>query len=283
MTQQPFKVGLIGRGIGASRSPRMHEREALANGWQLVYTLFDFATLELSERDLPRMLDTLEHDGYAGTNVTHPYKQAIMPHLDGLSGEAENVGAVNTVSFRDGRRIGYNTDVSGFEAAFARTLDRAALDDVVQIGAGGAGSATAYALLELGARRLTLYDIDEQRVRALIERLTVHFDSSAITLCTDLGAALGRADGIVNATPMGMAEYPGMPIPEGSLQSRHWVADVVYFPLETALLAAARRVGCRTMDGSGMAVWQAAGAFEIFTGHPADAARMARTFLSFDR
>lgn len=282
MTQQPFQVGLIGRGIGASRSPRMHEREAAANGFRLTYTLFDFAELELAEPDLPNMLETLERKGFAGTNVTHPYKQAIMQHLDALSTEAENVGAVNTVAFRDGRRIGYNTDVSGFEAAFRQTLDRAPLDHVVQIGAGGAGSATAYALLELGTRELTVCDLDELRVRALIERLTVHFASSSVTPCTDIGDALARADGIVNATPMGMAEYPGMPIPDGSLQSRHWVADVVYFPLETALLAAARRTGCRTMNGGGMAVWQAAGAFEIFTGLRADPARMMQTFLSFD-
>jgi len=281
--RRKFLTGLIGRGIQASRSPRLHEEEARAQGLHLIYLLYDFAELRLSATDLDRMLDTLELAGFAGVNVTHPYKQAIIEHLDALSGEADAIGAVNTVAFKDGQKIGYNTDASGFEAAFRQSLDDVALNDVVQIGAGGGGSATAYALLKLGVERLTIHDRDAQRARELIERMAAHFDSDRITVCADLLGSLARSNGIVNATPMGMAEYPGMPVPEASLREDLWVADIVYFPLETALLAAARRIGCRVMDGSGMAVSQAARAFEVFTGHPADTDRMARAFFATDQ
>lgn len=279
MTERRFLTGLIGRGIRESRSPRMHEREADAQGLRLVYSLFDFAELDFHERDLPRMLDALELAGFAGINVTHPYKQKIIEYLDELSSEAERIGAVNTVAFRTGRKVGYNTDASGFEDAFKRSLDAVALNDVLQIGAGGAGSATACALLHLGVRRLTIHDRDMKRAEALLDRMSKHFDPRRIALCADVRESLAASDGIVNATPMGMAEYPGLPVPEGSLRRELWVAEIVYFPLETALLAAARAKGCRVMDGSGMAACQAAGAFEILTGIPADPDRMARTFL----
>jgi shikimate dehydrogenase len=282
VAKRKFLTGLIGRNIGESRSPSLHEREADAQGLRLMYSLYDFAELDLSERDLPRMLDALELAGFVGVNVTHPYKQEIIVHLDALTAEAEKIGAVNTVAFRDGQRIGHNTDVSGFAAAFNRTLGSVALDDVVQIGAGGAGSATAYALLHLGAHRLTIHDRDARRADALIEKMATHFDPSRLARCTDLANSLAASDGIVNATPMGTVKYPGMPVPEGSLSKERWVAEVVYYPLETAFLAAAREAGCRVMDGSGMAVWQAAGAFEIFTGIKADTDRMATTFLEWN-
>jgi quinate/shikimate dehydrogenase (NAD+) len=278
MTGQRFLTGLIGRGILESRSPLLHEREADAQGLRLVYSLFDFADLGLSESDLPRMLAALELAGFAGVNVTYPYKQVVVSELDALSSEAERIGAVNTVQLRGGRRIGYNTDVTGFAAAFRQTLEGVGLDRVVQIGAGGAGSATAYALLDLGVKQLTVHDRDPQRALALIGQLSAHFDARRLMLCTDLSHTLATTDGIVNATPMGMTTHPGMPIPEDVLRSDHWVADIVYFPLETALLGAARRRGCRVMDGGGMAVWQAVGAFEVFTDCPADAERMTETF-----
>lgn len=279
MTEQRFLTGLFGRGILASRSPRMHECEADAQGLRLVYSLFDFAELGRSEGDLRRMLEAVELAGFAGINVTHPYKQTIMDHLDELSPAAGRIGAVNTVAFRDGQTIGYNTDASGFEAAFRQSLDSVALNNVIQIGAGGAGSATAYALLNLGVQRLRIHDRDAQRAQALIEKMAHHFGSGVVALCADLPKSLATCDGIVNATPMGMTEYPGMSVPESALRKAMWVVEIVYFPLETALLAAARARGCRVMNGSGMAVFQAAAAFEIFTGLPASADRMMQTFI----
>jgi shikimate dehydrogenase len=271
-------AGLFGDGIGASRAPWLHEREGDAQGVRLVYTLYDFAELGLSAADLPAMLEAACRMRFAGVNVTHPYKQAVIPFLDELADDARRIGAVNTVAFRDGRAIGFNTDARGFAESLRRGLPDAALDVVVQVGAGGAGAATAHALLERGARLLVLHDRDAARVAALAEALAAAYGRERIHVTADLAASLAAADGVVNATPVGMAEHPGLPIPGESLRPALWVADVVYFPRETELLRQARAAGCRTLDGTGMAVFQAAAAFEIFTGLRADAERMLATF-----
>jgi shikimate dehydrogenase len=145
-------------------------------------------------------------------------------------------------------------------------LRGASLGRVLQIGAGGAGAATAHALLALGVGTLLVCDRDQQRARQLVEQLQRDQGAQCATRVDGAVAALPGADGVVNATPMGMATHPQSPIDTRLLDPRQWVADIVYFPLETELLRAARARGCRTLDGSGMAVYQAAAAFEIFTG-----------------
>jgi shikimate dehydrogenase len=279
--ERKFLTGLIGRDILASRSPWLHEREADAQGVRLLYALYDFAALDLDETDLPRVLDAAEVMGFAGLNVTHPYKQAIIAHLDDLSPAAAKIGAVNTVAFSDGKRIGHNTDVSGFAESFRIGLPGVDTDLVVQIGTGGAGSATAHALLETGVGTLALFDQDIAKRTALAAKLRTDFGADRISEPADLDETLARADGIVNATPMGMTRYPGSPVPQALIKPRHWVADIVYFPLETILLVDARARGCRTLNGSGMAVYQAAAAFDIFTGLTADRARMRASFEAF--
>jgi shikimate dehydrogenase len=219
--------------------------------------------------------------GFAGVNVTHPYKQAIIPHLDALSDDAEQVSAVNTVEFRDGRRIGHNTDVTGFANAFRGELAGVAMNHVVQLGAGGGGAATAQALHDLGVGKQEIQDQDIHRAEARVESHAKQLDAARLVVGRDL-SAVGSADGIVNATPMGMAAHPGMAVPAELLRPNLWAADIVYFPIETAFLAAARRAGCRIMDGSGMAVYQAVSAFEIFTGRPADAQRMRQALRAVE-
>ena len=274
-----FLAGLLGRDILASGSPALHESEAKAQGAQLSYLLFDFAQRGWAEQHLPKTLDAAATLGFSGLNVTHPFKQSIMPYLDELSPGAEQVGAVNTVSFAGGRMSGFNTDVTGFEESVRRGLPGASLDHVIQFGAGGGGAATAHALLGLGARRLTLFDTDEARAQALAADLRRLFADAPIEVGVDIETAAGTASGLVNATPIGMDNYPGSAVPFELLQPRMWVADIVYFPLETLLLREARLRGCRTLDGTGMVVFQAASAFEIFTDLQADRARMLKSFV----
>ena len=281
-TQRPTLLsGLVGRDILASRSPWLHEREAEAQGIRLVYSLYDFAARGWDEGHLPRLLDAAQLIGVAGLNVTHPYKQAVVAHLDGLSDGARRIGAVNTVQFVNGKRIGHNTDVTGFSESFRHGLPDAALGSVVQMGAGGAGFATAHSLMDLGVERLTIFDTNTDRRTALVDKLKRDFGEGRVAGGEGLEAALANADGIVNATPVGMARYPGTSIPIELLQPKHWVADIVYFPLETELLREALRRGCRTLDGSGMVVFQAAAAFDIFTGLTADRDRMLKSFVDF--
>ncbi len=271
-------AGLIGAGIGASLTPALHEREGAEQGLRSIYRRLDLAVLGLGVEALPELLTAAERTGFVGLNVTHPCKQAVIPLLHELSDDARALGAVNAVVLRDGKRVGHNTDWSGFAEGFRRGLPDARRDRVVQIGAGGAGAAVAHAILALGAARLALFDTDAARAGAVAEALCARFGEGRAEAGADLPAAMAEADGVVNCTPVGMAKYPGLPLPAELLRPSHWVAEIVYFPLETELLRAARALGCATLDGGRMAVFQAVGAFRLFTGLEPDAERMLRHF-----
>jgi len=273
-------AGLIGSGIQASRSPSLHEREGAEQGLRYIYKIIDIAALGLAPDALPELLTAARRFGFAGLNITHPCKQTVIPLLDTLSPDARALGAVNTVVFENGRAIGHNTDWSGFAESFRRELADVARGRVVQFGAGGAGAAVAHALLTLGVDRLTIIDTDAARAEELAAALGDRFGAGRAVAGADVADAVGGADGIVNTTPLGMAKYPGMPLAASLLQPRLWVADIVYFPLETELLRAARACGCRTMSGGGMAVFQAVGAFRLFAGVEPDAERMLRHFAA---
>lgn len=273
-------AGLIGSGIQASRTPAMQEREGAEQGLRLIYRLVDLDRLRLGPEALEELLAAAERMGFQGLNITYPCKQAVVPLLHRLSPDARALGAVNTVVFQDGQRIGHNTDCSGFAESFRRGLPDARRDRVVQLGAGGAGAAVAHALLAEGVGRLAVTDTDGARAESLAVDLVARFGAGRAVAVADLAAEVAAADGLVNCTPVGMAKLPGTPLPVALLHPTLWVAEIVYFPLETALLRAARALGCRTLDGGGMAVFQAVGAFRLFTGLEPDAARMQRHFAA---
>jgi shikimate dehydrogenase len=277
-----FLVGLIGTGIGPSLTPPLHEREADELGLRYLYRRFDLDELALPPTAVGSLLSAARLAGFDGLNVTHPCKQLVLPHLDELSPDAAALGAVNTVVLRDGRAVGHNTDWSGFARSFDRGLADAALDRVVLLGAGGAGAAVAHALLTLGAQRLTVVDVDERRARDLAASLGERFGRARAAGAgrEELAAAVAAADGIAHATPTGMAAHPGLPLPAELLRPQLWVADIVYRPLETALVRTARDRGCRVLDGGGMAVFQAVDAFKLFTGVEPDAERMLTHFTT---
>ncbi len=257
----------------------MHEAEARAQGFVMNYHLFDTDAGHHGQ-SLADLLDITESQGFVGLNITYPHKIAVIQHLDTMSDAAQKLGAVNTVVFRDGKRSGHNTDMWGFAESFRRGMADAPRDRVLLIGAGGAGVAVAHALLECGVRQLLVADTDRARAQALVSRLDAVHPGRAASAEADTALRDG-VDGLVNATPVGMAKCPGIPCSVALLRPETWVADIVYFPLETALLAAARKLGCRVLPGSGMAVFQAVRAFELFTGRRADASRMMATFNSF--
>lgn len=274
-------AGLIGKGIQGSRTPALHEQEGDAQGLRYLYRLLDLDLLGLDVDALPELLHAAENMGFTGLNITFPCKQAIIPLLDELSNEARGIGAVNTVLLKDGKRVGHNTDCLGFAEGFRRGLPNVARRRVVQMGAGGAGAAVAHALLTEGVERLCIFEVEPGRAQALADNLNAHFDSERAVAGVDLAAEVTAADGLVNTTPVGMAKLPGTPLPVELLHSALWVAEIIYFPLETELLRHARALGCRTLDGGTMAVFQAVKAFELFSGRPADAERMQAHFASF--
>ncbi|MBN8511304.1 MAG: shikimate dehydrogenase, partial [Burkholderiales bacterium] len=129
-------------------------------------------------------------------------------------------------------------------------------------------------VLRLGAARLVVVDSDAARAQAVAAALDAVYGPGRVSASADAVAALAGASGLIHATPTGMDKLPGLPLPADLLRPELWVAEIVYFPLDTALLRAARARGCATVDGGTMAAGQAIGAFELFTGRPADAARM---------
>ena len=271
-------AGLIGAGIQASRTPAMHEHEGDAQGIRYLYRLIDLDALKLDIGALPQLLDAAQRTGFTGLNITFPCKQAVIPLLDELSPEARGIGAVNTVVFANGKRTGHNTDCLGFAEGFRRGLGDVPRQRVVQMGAGGAGAAVAHALLSEGVQQLSIFDVDVQRAQDLADNLNQHFPGDRAQAGSDLPQAMAAANGLVNTTPMGMQKMPGMPVPKALLHPGLWVAEIVYFPLETELLREARALGCRTLDGGTMAVFQAVKAFELFSGRQADAQRMQNHF-----
>jgi shikimate dehydrogenase len=283
MHDKKFLVGLIGADIQMSKSPALHETEARHQGLDYRYELLDFAERGLPASALPDLLDEEEQRGFAGSNITHPCKQTVIAHLNRLSDDAEMLGAVNTVVFRNGERIGHNTDWYGFYENFQRGLPDVAKSHAVLLGAGGAGVAVAHAAIKLGIERISIFDQDSKRAETLAGQLNDRFSRDCARATTDVGSALRSADGLIHATPTGMKSHPGLPIDAEWLLPRHWAADIVYMPLVTELLALAERKGCRTLRGGGMTVYQAAAAFELFTGIAPDAERMSRHFMDLCR
>lgn len=273
-------VGLIGINIGGSLSPALHEDAFAANGMAGHYHLMDAGQ---PQRRLDELLAAVRLAGFAGVNITFPFKEAVIPLLDEVSPEAAEIGAVNTVVFDGaGRSTGHNTDRLGFRGAFRQELgeDSVRGKPVLQLGAGGAGRAVAFALMDLGVAVLNIHDIDARRAEGLCADLNARFGAGRSAVATDPQALVGAAAGIVNATPIGMLGHPGLPMTTEAITARHVVADVIYTPLETAFLGAARARGARGMGGAGMCVHQAVESFRLFTGRPADLDRLHKSFAA---
>src|SRR3954451_1671930 len=166
---QPFLLGLIGSPIMSSAAPGLHEAAAEALGFRAHYRLIDAPGADQAR--LKSMLDGVRLLGFSGVNVTFPYKEVVVPLLDALSPAAAAIGTVNTVVARDGKLTGHNTDSTGFAAAFEAVLGSPGERPIALIGAGGVGRAIAFALAELGARALHIFDSDSARPDVLASRL----------------------------------------------------------------------------------------------------------------
>lgn len=264
-------IGLLGAGVEPSLTPLMHELEGARHGMHYVYR-----TIEVADAaGIGDLLRTARRLGYDGLNVTHPLKQVVIDSLDHLADTAREVGAVNTIVFTDAGAVGHNTDVTAFRTAFVEAFPQARPEHAVLLGAGGGGAAVAMALASLSIPQLTIVDRESDRAARLAEQVSRATGVLARPATPrDIPELLGMAEAVVNATPVGMAAHPGSPIDTALLRSHHLVADIVYRPVNTPLLQAAAAAGCRTMTGLGMAMHQAADAFEIFTGSHADRAAM---------
>nr|WP_079545123.1 shikimate dehydrogenase [Bradyrhizobium lablabi] len=266
-------TGLLGAPIAHSASPAMHERAAEALGLRCHYQLAEIAGA--GREDLKLLLEGVRRLGFAGINVTFPYKEAVVDLLDELSPGAARIGAVNTVVVRDGRLIGHNTDTTGFARAVSHLVTASAHGPVALIGAGGVGKAIAFALAGLGVAELRIFDSEMAKAARLAKQLESQVKTSATQSVED---ALRGVAGIVNGSPVGMLPNLGTPVPENLLHADMWVADAVYSPLWTPLLTAAKAKGAAVMTGRELAIYQAADAFELFTGLTPSTAEMGIAF-----
>ncbi|MFK4387214.1 shikimate dehydrogenase [Bradyrhizobium sp. USDA 223] len=252
-------IGLIGAPIAHSASPAMHERAAEALGLRGHYQLIEVAGADAA--GLRMMLEGVRRLGFAGVNVTYPYKEAVAPLLDALAPGAASMGAVNTVVVRDGRLTGHNTDTTGFARAVTPLLAPSG-NAIALIGAGGVGKAIAFALASREVADIRIFDSEPARA----EKLAAMLAPRGARIAASVEDALEGATGLVNGTPVGMLPNRDTPVPAGLLRADLWVADAVYSPLITPLLAAARDKGAKIMTGRDLAIYQAADAFELFTG-----------------
>jgi shikimate dehydrogenase len=266
-------VGLLGAPIAQSAAPAMHERAAEALGLRCHYQLIEIAGA--GREKLTILLEGVRRLGFAGINVTFPYKEAVLGLLDELSPDAARIGAVNTVVVRDGRLIGYNTDTTGFARAVAPLVSASSHGTVAVIGAGGVGKAIAFALAGLGVGSLRIFDSERGKAEHLAARLEGHVKASVAHGVAD---ALHGVVGVVNGSPVGMLPSLATPVPDRLLHSGLCVADAVYSPLWTPLLKAAKAIGATVMTGRELAIYQAADAFELFTGVPPSVAEIGIAF-----
>jgi shikimate dehydrogenase len=276
-TTPKLLLGLIGSNITKSLSPAMHQAEGLHHGLNVFYHLIDLANFGGQPNPvdhLANVFNTAKQMGFSGLNITYPCKQAVIGLLDDIAPDAAAIGAVNTAVFKNGKSHGYNTDCSGYSIALKEKLGDRPLGRVVLMGTGGAGAAVAHGLIALGATHLTLVDTDLSKAQSLASNLTSHHGTIKVSAASSAREALSLADGLVNATPLGMAGIGGMCVPAQWIEAKHWVSDVVYSPLITPMLQVAMDKGCTTIGGDGMNLWQAVKAFELFTGKTGNAQRM---------
>lgn len=272
-----LRLGLIGDKIQRSRSPDLHRLAGRLCGLDVSY-------LRLIPADMgeafEQVLERCREQGFRGVNVTYPYKERVLAQVSSASADVASVGACNTILFEGRDQLhGFNTDFSGFASAFRHRFGATAPGIVAMAGAGGVGKAIAFALARLGAAELRLCDTDESRAHRLAALLTREANGMRVAIATDIGSAASGADGIVNATPLGMDGVGGNAVPATALPGRRWAFDAVYTPEWTTFLRQARAAGVEVMTGFDLFLFQGIDAFRLFSGRTVDPDALLRELM----
>ena len=267
-----IRLGLIGDNIAASRAPRLHALAGALRGIEVRYDLLVPAEFGL---EFDALFERCANGSYRGINVTHPYKERAVARVEIEDPLVRAMGAVNLVRFEVGRAGGFNTDYSGFVAAYRAKFGAGPPGVVCQVGAGGAGKAVGFALAGLGAEAIRLVDVDQERARALAGALRSAYpgvDAAAASM----DEAIEGAQGLVNCSPVGMAGHDGTPIPRSLMQGADWAFDAIYTPVDTQFLIDAAAAGLDTLSGYELFFHQGADGFEIFFDGLVDRVRLRR-------
>jgi shikimate dehydrogenase len=262
-----IRLGLIGDNIRRSQSPLLHRLAGRLCGFDVTYDSLIPADMGL---DFDAVFAHCQDNGFRGINITYPYKERVFARLDVGDALVRALGACNIVVFGAGRPAGDNTDYSGFKSAFVETFGKVSPGVVALAGAGGVGKAIGFALADLGARQIRIFDRDPTRCAALRDSLAESSPRVAVHLAASIEEAVESAEGIINATPLGMAGHPGTAIPRHAIAGQSWAFDAVYTPVDTEFLRDAASAGLATMSGYELFFHQGVDAFRIFTGREVD-------------
>jgi shikimate dehydrogenase len=268
------RLGLIGAAIQQSASPALHMREAAEHGLACIYELINLDVLDADVTALPSLLSNAEARGFRGLNITHPCKQAVISYLTILHPRRGSSMRLTPLFSRTENASGTTRTGGGLLRLSGVIVSRFPESGCPD---GRRRRRSAAHTPCLGVRGLTIFDLAD-RAASLATRLKPCFPDADISAGVNVIESLRAADGLVNATPVGMAKYQGIPVPQQCLRRDLWVADIVYVPLVTSLLHAAREAGCKTMGGGDMAIYQAVEAFRLFNGVTADSDRMRQHF-----
>jgi shikimate dehydrogenase len=261
------RLGLIGDNIARSKSPLLHVEAGRLCGLEVSYERLVPADMGLS---FEAVFERCRGGGFHGINITYPYKEQVVPLVRIDEPEVSRLGACNTVLFSGTCAAGYNTDHSGFLAAYRSVFAGRRPGTVAMAGAGGVGKAIAFALAVLEARHLRLFDSHRERANALAQSIGAAATGMAVEVCSDIAQAASGADGLVNCTPLGMTGYPGTAVPAALMGTAKWAFDAVYTPVETEFLTDARAAGLEVVSGYELYFHQGVDAFRLFTGKEVD-------------
>ncbi|MET4128781.1 shikimate dehydrogenase [Roseovarius sp. MBR-6] len=266
-----IKLGLIGDNITRSKSPRLHRTAGRLTGRDVTYD-------RLIPRDMHLTFDEVfeqaRSGGFRGINVTYPYKELVTAKVTVTDPLVRAIGAVNTVVFDADGPKGFNTDYTGFMAAYRAVRGEAGPGTVCLIGTGGVGKAVAFGLIGLRAEAIRCVDLDAAKAEALAEALRALGSETRIETATDAIAAAKGADGIINCTPLGMVGIGGTALPAQAMAGAKWAFDAVYTPVETQFLQDAKAAGLTVISGYELFFGQGVDAWDIFTGIPLDHAAL---------
>lgn len=275
-TTGTLRLGLIGDNIARSRSPLLHRLAGGQNGVEVTYE-------RLVPKDMARSFDEIfevcEGEGYRGINVTYPYKEIAAKKVEVDDPLVRAVGAVNTVIFGRARPKGFNTDYSGFMAAYRRVMGDTPTGTVLVIGTGGVGRAVAFGLSGLGTRRLRLVDRDPAKAEALAEALKSVAPDMEISIWLSAEKAAEGCSGLINCTPVGMVGYEGTPLAPEAMTGADWVFDAVYTPVDTQFLQDAAAAGLKVISGWELYFYQGVHAWKLFSGLGLDDAALRKSLV----
>ena len=268
-----LKLGLIGDNIAHSKAPLLHSLAGQLAGIAVSYELLVPREIGLGFDDL---FARCEAGGYRGLNITYPYKEQAARRVRIEDPLVRAMGAVNTVIFAPDGARGFNTDYSGFIAAYRQIRGADSVGRVGLVGAGGVGKAVAFGLLKLGVEALWVVDLDHAKASDLEARLGTAAPGLAVTLADSPEELPESIDGVINCTPVGMVGYGGTPLPRARMRGAGWAFDAVYTPLETQFLTEAAAEGRTTISGYELFFHQGVDAWQLFAECPVDPAQLRR-------